>query len=184
MAYVISEDCIACGSCISECPVDAISEGWQKIIDNLNDYNINVVTIGLTGKNYDLNVRLGKNLCGLDCQSNLSQTWHIINNSKGILTFDCGIYILAGTTNAQIFLIDTYIHPYWHTPFRNGSYNYKHTVIKGTCSEYCLSNLKYYSMQENILIQPLVQKCALNYSEFKCIPSVETVSNTVIKHFK
>ena len=27
MAYVINEDCIACGTCIDECPVDAISEG-------------------------------------------------------------------------------------------------------------------------------------------------------------
>jgi NAD-dependent dihydropyrimidine dehydrogenase PreA subunit len=26
MAYVISDDCIACGTCI-ECPVEAISEG-------------------------------------------------------------------------------------------------------------------------------------------------------------
>ena len=27
MAYVISDDCIACGICIVECPVEAISEG-------------------------------------------------------------------------------------------------------------------------------------------------------------
>lgn len=27
MAYVISDDCIACGTCMSECPSDAISEG-------------------------------------------------------------------------------------------------------------------------------------------------------------
>ena len=27
MAYVISDDCIACGTCISECPSEAISEG-------------------------------------------------------------------------------------------------------------------------------------------------------------
>ena len=27
MAHVISEECIACGTCIDECPVSAISEG-------------------------------------------------------------------------------------------------------------------------------------------------------------
>lgn len=33
MAYKISEDCIACGVCQSECPVDAISEGDIYVID-------------------------------------------------------------------------------------------------------------------------------------------------------
>ena len=27
MAYVIGNDCIACGTCIDECPVGAISQG-------------------------------------------------------------------------------------------------------------------------------------------------------------
>ena len=27
MAYVIGNDCVACGTCIDECPVGAISEG-------------------------------------------------------------------------------------------------------------------------------------------------------------
>jgi len=27
MAYVISEDCTACGTCIDECPTESISEG-------------------------------------------------------------------------------------------------------------------------------------------------------------
>ena len=33
MAYVINEDCIACGACIDECPVEAISEGDIYVID-------------------------------------------------------------------------------------------------------------------------------------------------------
>ena len=32
MAYVISEDCIACGTCIGECPVEAISEGDEQYV--------------------------------------------------------------------------------------------------------------------------------------------------------
>lgn len=30
MAYKISEDCIACGACAAECPVEAIAEGNGK----------------------------------------------------------------------------------------------------------------------------------------------------------
>lgn len=33
MAYVINDDCIACGSCVGECAVDAISEGDIYSID-------------------------------------------------------------------------------------------------------------------------------------------------------
>lgn len=33
MAYVISDDCVACGTCIDECPVGAISEGDKYSIN-------------------------------------------------------------------------------------------------------------------------------------------------------
>jgi ferredoxin len=32
MAYVINDDCVSCGACVSECPVDAISEGPDKYV--------------------------------------------------------------------------------------------------------------------------------------------------------
>ncbi|MFO7915117.1 MAG: 4Fe-4S binding protein [Candidatus Krumholzibacteriales bacterium] len=30
MAYKITDECIACGSCLPECPVEAIEEGEEK----------------------------------------------------------------------------------------------------------------------------------------------------------
>lgn len=33
MAYVIDDTCIACGTCIDECPTDSISEGAIYVID-------------------------------------------------------------------------------------------------------------------------------------------------------
>ncbi len=32
MAYKISDDCISCGACAAECPVEAISEGADKYV--------------------------------------------------------------------------------------------------------------------------------------------------------
>jgi NAD-dependent dihydropyrimidine dehydrogenase PreA subunit len=33
MSYKITEECIACGTCIDECPVNAIAEGDIYVID-------------------------------------------------------------------------------------------------------------------------------------------------------
>ena len=32
MAYVITDDCLACGACAEGCPVEAISEGDGKFV--------------------------------------------------------------------------------------------------------------------------------------------------------
>lgn len=37
MAYVITSDCISCGSCAGECPVNAIAEGDGQFVINAND---------------------------------------------------------------------------------------------------------------------------------------------------
>lgn len=33
MAFVISSECIECGACVGECPVEAIAEGSPYVID-------------------------------------------------------------------------------------------------------------------------------------------------------
>ena len=37
MAFKISDECISCGACASECPVDAISEGDGKFVIDANE---------------------------------------------------------------------------------------------------------------------------------------------------
>ena len=32
MAYTITDECISCGACAAECPVEAISEGEDKYV--------------------------------------------------------------------------------------------------------------------------------------------------------
>jgi ferredoxin len=34
MAYVIGEECVACGTCAEECPVEAIQEGEPYVIND------------------------------------------------------------------------------------------------------------------------------------------------------
>ena len=38
MAFAISDECIACGACAAECPVNAITEGDGKYVINADTY--------------------------------------------------------------------------------------------------------------------------------------------------
>jgi hypothetical protein len=91
------------------------------------------------------------------------------------------MYVLAGTTETQIFLINSYFENQWHKPYRNNSYDYKLSVIEGRCFEKCLGNLKYY-VTPNGLSQFRVQACPLNIN-FRCIPSPETISEKIINYY-
>ncbi len=37
MAHVITDACVSCGACSSECPVDAISEGEGQYVINADE---------------------------------------------------------------------------------------------------------------------------------------------------
>ena len=79
MAYKISDECIACGACESECPVSAISAGDSK-------YVIDAVTKGWakswqknnwikSDKKPALNADLWERLLGLLDQHDVSFVW-------------------------------------------------------------------------------------------------------------
>jgi ADP-heptose:LPS heptosyltransferase len=159
---------------------DLGEKNWQKLVDLLNSYNIPVVVEGPEKDTHDLKIKNGVNLRGKT--RSLSETWHIINQSSAFVSFDTGMYILAGTTKAQIFLINSYFEPHWHKPFRNGSYDYKFDLIDGSCSEKCMSNFKYYITEEG-LQQFKPQICPLGIN-FKCIPTVEKISQKLINYWK
>lgn len=159
---------------------DLGQKNWQKLIDILNYKGIPVVIEGPENFSYDLNIKNGLNLRGK--LSSISDTWHLINKSSCFVTFDTGMYVLAGTTDAQIFLIDSYLDSQWHKPYRNGSYDYKHTIIKGNCKEYCMGNLEYYTLpNKEGFWQRGVQKCPLNIN-FQCVPSAEKIAEEIV-HF-
>lgn len=159
---------------------DLGKENWQKLIDILNENQIPVVIEGSPEHTHNLEIRNGVNLIGKT--SSLSETWHAINQSTAFVSFDTGMYIFAGSTQTQIFLINTYFEDYWHRPSRKGSYDYKFSVIKGDCEEKCMGNLKYYKTNRGFY-QFKPQICPLQIG-FKCIPSVETIAQNIINYWK
>ena len=155
-------------------------DNWQKLVNILNENDIPVIVEGPLENTHDLKIRNGLNLIGKT--SSLSETWHVINRSTAFVSFDTGMYILAGSTQTQIFLINTYFEDYWHRPSRKGSYDYKFSLIKGKCEEKCMSNFKFYKTDMG-LYQFEVQTCPLKIN-FKCIPSVETTAENIINYWK
>ena len=153
---------------------------WQELIEKLNDDGIYVVTIGKgdkekNGPYHNLKIRLGVNLCGDKRQNNLSQTWHIIEKSDMFISFDCGIYIFAGTTSTKIVQLGWYADHYLHAPIRNGKRFENYSCVRGDCDVYCLTDPRFDVLAHgNIETRHEVWTCPLN-KNFVCKPQVENV---------
>jgi len=162
-------------------------EKWQELVDKLKDNGIPVVTIGRGDNNnkngpfFHLNIKLGIDLCGDERQNDLSQTWHIINNSMCFISFDCGMYIFAGTTNTHIIQLGWYGDHYFHAPVRNGKRFQKYSCVRGNCHLFCLTDPRIdFITHGNIKTRHPVWTCVLN-TNFNCKPNVEQVYSEVIK---
>jgi len=158
---------------------------WQDLVDKLNYDGIYVVAIGKGQegvKFHNLDIRLGANLCNR--QNNLSQTWHIINMSDAFVTFDCSMYVLAGTTNTHIIQIGWYGDPFYHMPIRKGIRGYKYDNVNGNCDVYCLTDPQFdVKICGSIRQRHVVQKCMLD-RDWICKPSPDKVYGVVKKRWK
>jgi hypothetical protein len=167
-------------------------ENWKKLISLLQNTDLNIVLIG---KDYE-EVYFDGSVCKKRCfeingrniinftndGSSIHDLWHLINNSKGIVTIDSGPLHLAGTTDTWIFQIGSARHPEFVAPYRNDSQNYKHEYIGGECKAFCVSNLKYTVKEwKTIRAAHFLAECQENYSEMKCHPTAESVFNKIIE---
>jgi hypothetical protein len=147
-------------------------EKWQELVDLLNKQGIYVVSIGVQ-KYYNLDIKLGLDLAGV--QYDMSQTWHIINKSGTFISFDCGVYILAGTTNTKIVLLGWKCDEKLHQPKKD-----KFSCVRGNCDIYCGTDIKSIFDKNGTLkiINSYPNGCPLN-KNYGCKPTPKQVFNSL-----
>lgn len=176
---------------------------WQRLIDLIKEKTnfkicligrshselgyfgiINKSVIDLKNIDYDFTIR-GENINQSDNdRESLSEMWHIINNSYGLISFDAGPIHLAGVTDSWIFQIGASVRYEKTAPYRNQSQNYKFYFIGGECKLMCASDPKY-AVKEwgSINSNPYYPNCQEGYSEFKCHPTPEMIVNKIIESY-
>jgi ADP-heptose:LPS heptosyltransferase len=158
-------------------------ENWIKLSEGATMMGYKVVAIGKDSSETGFfNVQKPvhnmetDSIINLMNKTSISETWHLINNAKAIITMDSGILHLAGTTNTQIIEIGSAINPEFRTPYRHGIQGWKHTYVRGTCSLHCSSNMKYALEYWPTIdsVQPLIG-CLENKPTFECHSDVKNV---------
>jgi len=175
---------------------------WQQLVDKLNKLNIPIVIIGKEevgeGGTYNIkkpiyNIKNGINLTN---KLDIHQTWHVLNKSNMIVTMDSGILHLAGTTDSYIIQLGSSIDPFYRSPYRNGTQEYKFSYVLGECSLFCASNMihniNHNKKHKNIApvafclerSESIGQDVEPDPNIYKCHPTVDQVYDEIIKKYK
>jgi len=158
-------------------------ENWQKLINELEELNYFIVIVGKNATengfwNIDKKIHSLSFKNGLDLSNklNLSQLWHVLNNSEYVITMDSGVLHFAGTTDAFIIQLGSSINNKLRAPYRNNSQAYKYKYISGPCDIFCGSDMKYGIKEWGTInsVPPLV-KCLENKRTFECHSEVNDV---------
>jgi hypothetical protein len=165
-------------------------ENWEKLAELLLKVDVKVVVTGqdITYGEDDhksfLNLQT-EGVINLTNKLNLSQLWYLVNGSFAVITMAAGLLPFAGTTDAFIIELGSATHPEYRTPFRNGSQDYKHKFVEGSCRLHCQSDMKYnvYSGDEKITRWNgfRLPGCYENKPTYECHPSVNAVYNTILE---
>ena len=136
---------------------------------------------------FNFEIQLGKNLMN---KTNISDCWHLINNSLAFVTMDSGLLHLAGTTDAPIVHLGSHLKPEFRMPYRYGNqsrffyHNNKlvYQYVRGGCGLECGSDAKHGIREWGNIqgVAPLI-KCLENKSTFECQPSVLQVFEAIQK---
>ena len=161
---------------------------WQALCIMLEELKIPVVVVGKDSVEHSVNGVTNKPVFKLDIKNgvdlsnktSLDQTWHILKNSKCLITMDSGVLHLAGTTDTHIIQLGSSIKPEYRAPYRKGSQEYKYEYIVGKCNLHCASDLKY-SLRDwgHIQSVTLIATCLEKKPNFDCNPSFNNVIESV-----
>jgi hypothetical protein len=164
-------------------------DNWEKLSELVNNLGIKVVIVGkdITYGDDDHKSFLKlntDNVIDLTNQLDLSQLWYLVNNSFAVITMASGLLPFAGTTDAFIIELGSATHPEYRTPFRNGSQDYKHKFVGGSCNLHCQSDMKY-----NVYGDEKITRwngfrspgCYENKPKYECHPSVNGVYNSILE---
>ena len=165
---------------------------WQGLVDLLNKDNIPVVAIGRDSSEVgfyntqkpvmDINIELGVNLLNDPDNGPAELRWMMQNEASIVVTMDSGILHLAGTTYVRILQLGSSIHPKLRAPWRHGSHSWRYDYVKGSCNEFCSSNMKYNIKEWGSIMGLTPQvKCLDNRPTFECHPNFEQVYNKIIE---
>lgn len=164
-------------------------KNWEDLTEKILNIGLKVVVDGkdITYEENDkksfFNIE-NPNVINTGNKLNLSQIWHLINHSFAIITMDNGLLHLAGSTNTNIIELGSAINPYYRSPYRNGTQDYKHKFVGGSCKLFCQSDMKY-----NVLVNEkltawnsyLKPGCYENKPTYECQPSVNGAFNSLLE---
>lgn len=161
-------------------------EKWEELADKVIKLGIKVVVDG-KDVSYGDDKKSFHSISNPDVintgnKLNLSQLWHLLQNSFAVVTLDTGMLHFAGTTDANIIEVGSAIHPYYKTPWRHGTQDYKHKFVGGSCKLFCQSDLKYNSSGDIRVTGGFPEHgCYENKPTYECQPSVNAVYNAILE---